>query len=989
MKGNGLKTFGFSLLGALALFLASCGQQPPPAPQTGNLSVTVLDASNNNPIPGALVGVAGPQSTTGVTDAQGRATFSGLPAGSYTVNASASGYQAASSSANVQAGQTAQVTLRLNPSGGTGGGNQDATSRVRRLEIVSVTDASGPLPVQRERNTNKVVNLYAAQTEEAIRVTVRALDAQGNPVPGAQVEAGLDTGALNGVNIFTGCGLSPQSSRPVGVTGANGEVCFTIFATSVFSGLIQNILYNVENPVKLVVSSNGQLSEAKFFFYNVSHLIYDDGSPRRAGMRAGSNLGQIVNNYSFDRPRLNDHTFNSFLRRKQPDAGPFTPFSQGIGYMVYTINDTSKVSWVRTDLSLGVNSCEQIADNGRTCVDADGSGVTLRPKSPQEGIQPGDLPFSVDVIATWVAVAMYGGLTYEFPLKSYAFTKTWGGTGVQIAKSGPRVIGWSGTGYSPTDVTLPKSGASVPAGAVYEYTIIVTNTGNVPARNAVITDMLPAELGFAGASDGGTYDPSLHQVTWSWTTTPALQSIPVGGSVTVKVRLYARHKPGYAWNDNSGGNQRPNGNPDGQSDGLSNGQYDPNNPTGGFGNRPPINPPNTLYADPYRITNIVEVVSEAPQGPGNFARQSASLDIWVVRPFLSLVKRAVSPVYAVGDTARFTVTARNVDRAASDPEYAALKASFPADYQNALTAYNVRVRDLFGRFLDFVNSSSNTGPGTPDANFKTVTFDVGNLALGATWQAILDFRVSGGLNQGQGDPNWLTNCARLYAWNLNQYRYIWGPEKNDQLEPVEGRDPRPVPPYTAELGNPDTVGNYLQACAAVRDADLAITNLGEFALSGSLPPSVIVDGNGGVGPFGQVDTIQQPVRVGDTFYYIYLLTNQGSVPLNDIDFRVYRTSGASVELNAQGGFAVYRGQGTGTYSQELNFILTATTPTQARIQSTTGFPALQPGESLVIVVRAKAIAQGRSTFEAYAETTNPLNLVTLFVQDTTNVQNPQ
>ncbi|WP_038058618.1 carboxypeptidase regulatory-like domain-containing protein [Thermus amyloliquefaciens] len=986
MKGNRLKAFGFSLLGALALFLASCGQQPPPSPQTGNLSVTVLDASNNNPIPGAVVGVSGPQTTSGLTDSQGKVTFSNLPVGSYTVVASSSGYQQASSTANVQANQTAQVTLRLTPSsgGGGGGGDSDGTSKVARLEIVSVADASGSLPSQRERNTNKVVNLYAAQTEEAIRVTVRALDAQGRPVPGALVEAGVDTGALQGVNIFSGCGFSAQSSRPVGVTGANGEVCFTLFATSLFAQLLDQleVLYNFQNPVKLVVSSNGQLDEAKFFFYNVSHLIYSgEGQDiRRSSARAGSNLGQIANNYSFDRPRLNDHIFNSLLRRKQPDSAPFTPQSRGIGYMVYTINDASMVSWVPTNLQLGVNSCEQITNNGTTCVDLDGSGVTLRPKSPQEGITPEDLPIQVNVTATWVALASYGEEEYSFPLKSYTFTKVWGGTGVQITKSGPRVIGWSGVNLSPTDVTLPKSGASVPAGAVYEYTITVRNTGNVPAQNAVITDKLPAELGFAAASDGATYDPVLHQVTWHWTTTPALQSIPVGGSVTVKVKLYARHKPGYAWNDNRGGNDRP--------DGLSD-SYDRNDQTGGFGNRPPIYPANTLYPDPYRITNIVEVVSEAPQGPGNFERQDTSLDIWVVRPFLSLNKVAVSPVYAVGDTARFVVTARNVDRALSDPDYNNLKAQFPEDYRNALTAYGVQVRDLFGRFLDFVNSSSNSGPGQLDANAKTLTFRVGDMALGSTWQAILDFRVSGGLNQGEGNPEWLTNCARLYALNLNQYRYGWGPVKNGQLEPVEGQDPRPEPPYQRERGNPDGTGNYLEACDRVQDANLTITNMGEFAGPETPPLEVLVWGDGGVSPFFQVDTIVQPVRVGDTFYYIYLLTNQGSVPLNDIDFLVYRTSGSSVELDAQGGFAVYRGTGADWYSQDSNFVLTASAPTQVRIQSTVAFAPLQPGESLVIVVRAKAIAQGRSTFEAYAQTTNPLNVVTLYVQDTTNVQNPQ
>ncbi|MFW8120846.1 hypothetical protein, partial [Klebsiella pneumoniae] len=87
------------------------------------------------------------------------------------------------------------------------------------------------------------------------------------------------------------------------------------------------------------------------------------------------------------------------------------------------------------------------------------------------------------------------------------------------------------------------SGASVPSGATYTYTITVTNLSTTEtAQNVVITDPLPAELGFVSASSGGTYDPVLHQVTWDRTTTPSLTSIAPGGSVSVTVTVYARHK---------------------------------------------------------------------------------------------------------------------------------------------------------------------------------------------------------------------------------------------------------------------------------------------------------------------------------------------------------------------------------------------------------------------------------------------------------------
>ncbi|WP_460331343.1 carboxypeptidase regulatory-like domain-containing protein [Thermus oshimai] len=980
MKGVRLKALGLALMGALAVFLASCGQQPP-TPQTGNLEVTVQRADNGQPIQGAVVSVSGPQSASGVTNASGKHTFNNLPAGNYTVSAVASGFQPNSGSATVQAGQTAQVILQLQPAGGNGGGGNN-TGRVARVEIVKVEDASGPLPAQDEENPNKAVKLYAAQTEEAVRVTVRALDAQGNPVSGASIEAGLDLGGLNGVNLFTGCGVTTQAG-PVATTGSNGEACFTVYATSVFAGLFDDdVLYNYNNPVKLTVSSNGQLAEAKFFFYNISHLYYISGSTSRAtSARAGSDLGTIANSYSFDNPAQNDHTFQSVIYRKQPTSAALSPSL--VGYMVYTLNDTSKVSW---------QGCDAVSADGKTCTDSDGQ-VTLHPKTPNEGIAPQDLPFQVKVTATLVVEAQYGGQAYEFPLKSYSFTKRWGGTGVRITKSGPRVIGWAGSNLGPNDVTLPKQGNN---DALYTYTITVENIGNDVAKNVVVTDVLPAELGFNAAGQNGTYDPILHQVTWSWTTTPQLTQIPVGGQVQLTVTLYARHKPGYAWLDNGStqtGDEGPvlGGRPDGLSDdpNLYNNydlQYRP-------GIRPPIYPADTPYPDPYRVVNVVKVKSEAPGEPGNFPAAEADLDIWVVRPFLTLTKTPLSDVVRIGDTARFTLRVTNVDRASGDSAYAQLKALYPTDYANALKVYKAKVRDLFGRYLDFVNSSSDTGAGTLDGDkgARTLTFEIGTLNLGQVWNGLVDLRVSGSLINQFEDELALTNCARLYAQNLNQYAYQWGPAKvGPQVEPETGTDPRPNPPYTPETGNPDTVGNYLESCASVQDAELTITNLGEFSLDGPLPTSVFVYGDGGVSPFTQVDTVGSPVRVGDTFYYIYTLTNQGTVELDDIDFRINRVSGTSVELfdpaAPTASFAVYRGSGAGTYNQDNAFTAVSFTTTSARIQSTSTFVPLQPGETLVVVVRARAIVDGQSTFQAWAQTTSPIGIQTRIVVDNTTVQ---
>lgn len=126
MKRNGIKALGVPLLGALALFLASCGQQPPPSngggngggsgggsgATTGTLEVVVQDASTNNPIQGAQVILTNNNTALGITDSSGKVTATLAP-GTYGLKASKAGYQDGTATATVTAGQTASVTIKL------------------------------------------------------------------------------------------------------------------------------------------------------------------------------------------------------------------------------------------------------------------------------------------------------------------------------------------------------------------------------------------------------------------------------------------------------------------------------------------------------------------------------------------------------------------------------------------------------------------------------------------------------------------------------------------------------------------------------------------------------------------------------------------------------------------------------------------------------------------------------------------------------------
>jgi len=76
-----------------------------------SLTVTVLDASTNNPIAGAAVQVVGPGTYSGNTGNNGQIMFNSVQAGSYQVNASASGYL--SSGIPVSVTSNTAVTIML------------------------------------------------------------------------------------------------------------------------------------------------------------------------------------------------------------------------------------------------------------------------------------------------------------------------------------------------------------------------------------------------------------------------------------------------------------------------------------------------------------------------------------------------------------------------------------------------------------------------------------------------------------------------------------------------------------------------------------------------------------------------------------------------------------------------------------------------------------------------------------------------------------
>jgi len=792
---------------------------PAPPPTTGTLVVHVYGADTGQTLSGSSV-TSNPALT--FSGSGGLFTATAAP-GTYAVTASAPGYLSGSLAANVEAGKTTVLNIGLQ--------RNTASGPVGNIEIVSVKDQWGAnLPVQREVNSAKDVNLYASQTEEPVCVTVRVTK-NGQPVQNARVRVsalGLGQYLAEYVHLSPGCVTAPTNELDFVMTDSQGIAKFTIYSVG-GDGLIDDIFFFV--PVKFVVSASeqvsgwtAQLTEFKVFFFNITHLIYrdTDGNTRRADRRVGGFLGSFENAFDFDNPANNAHRFQVYVNRKQPEEDPILPSGTQVRYEI--VSGADKVEFAPP--------C-----SGSTCTVSYGTDVTIRPKS---GVGPDDLPFSATVKATLLLPVTYGNTTYSFALKDATFTKTWVGTNLRIEKSGPRILTWTGTDLSPADVTLPARDADV--GKTYTYTITVTNTGSATANNVVINENLPAELGFVSASAGGTYDPVLHMVTWDETGLPALASIPPGGVVSVTVTVYARHKPGMIWNDKD-----RNATNDGDNGFGQPGYYHPS--------RPPAYGLSTPYPDPYPVLNRAEVRGS------NTPFRAVDYELWVVRPFMKVEKRAlVSEVY-VGDAIPYTITITNQDRAEApynDPGYQYLKATYPGEYAQEMTLYNVTLRDLFAEGLDYVNSFP---LGTLDDNGKTVTWELGNLAVGQATQVRLWLR---GALAGEWE-----NCARGYANNLNQFPYLttyprWNVPPT-HLEPTSGTDPRPSPPYTPlETGNPDSVGNFLQSCVTVEVLPraaayiLSITTLGEYTNP--------ADGPG---------TAADPAPSGTPYWYLFTLRGDG------------------------------------------------------------------------------------------------------------------
>ncbi|HEU5271981.1 MAG TPA: carboxypeptidase regulatory-like domain-containing protein [Jatrophihabitans sp.] len=186
---------------------------------TTALSGQVTNLNTGGGIGGATVSISGPASASTTADASGNYSFSGIPAGTYTVTGTASGYKARSySGVTVTSGQTTTQNVQLTTTGRVTGTVTGAGGVA--LSGATVTLQGGNLPTT-DTVTTDASGAYASDWDPigTYTVTCSAAGYADQTVSGVAITTGglttvnctlSNTGTLTGVvtNLNTGGAIS-------------------------------------------------------------------------------------------------------------------------------------------------------------------------------------------------------------------------------------------------------------------------------------------------------------------------------------------------------------------------------------------------------------------------------------------------------------------------------------------------------------------------------------------------------------------------------------------------------------------------------------------------------------------------------------------------------------------------------------------------------------------------------------------------------------
>lgn len=257
---------GLRVLYAAAAVLAALTASTVPAlaQTTGTIRGTVVDATSQRPLSGAQVFVPSPAqgAVAGtalgtITDNQGRFLIPNVPAGQHTVRVQLIGYEQDTRTVTVEAGQSAAVTFRINPT-------------ALQLDEVVVTGVAGATP------------------KAKLPFSVDKLNVEDLPVPATTAASALQ-GKAAGVHVSSGTG-QPGQAPSILLRGA----------TSIMAGGSggRDDLGRIQGPLLIidgVIASGDQQALADIDPNNIESIEVVKGAAAASlyGSRAASGVIQI------------------------------------------------------------------------------------------------------------------------------------------------------------------------------------------------------------------------------------------------------------------------------------------------------------------------------------------------------------------------------------------------------------------------------------------------------------------------------------------------------------------------------------------------------------------------------------------------------------------------------------------------------------------------------------------------------------------------
>ena len=272
--------------------------------QDGAVTGTVEDAKTGETLPGVQVVIA-EVSMGAVTNGDGVYEITGVPAGTYTIEARFVGFRARTKDVEVQAGETASVDFRLRESAvnlnevvvtGAGGavekrklGNTISTIDAGNLESMPVQNVSEILQ-GREPGLSGLPSGGLSSEGSRIRIRGSASLSQSNEplvyVDGVRANNG---GGFGGGFVGTGGGGSPSRLDDINplaiqrVEVLKGAAAATLFGTQASNGVLQ------------IFTKQGKLGPPQFNFQMTqSGSVFPDAYPDQTGFAGNQAQADVM-----------------------------------------------------------------------------------------------------------------------------------------------------------------------------------------------------------------------------------------------------------------------------------------------------------------------------------------------------------------------------------------------------------------------------------------------------------------------------------------------------------------------------------------------------------------------------------------------------------------------------------------------------------------------------------------------------------------------